>query len=234
MTIGIYALYWEQEFDLFYIGQSTDVQKRYREHINLLRNSKHSNYKLSNMFAKYGEPKIHIVEVCLITELDTKEIQWTNEFNSIDKGLNIISAGASGSGITHPSAKYSKLQILSVFRYSYLLQYSGLTIEDISNMTEVSKRTISAIRQDKVHYWLKERYPYLFAKMQGIDRDSTVPRNTTKEGYILLDPSGSEVHIDNMRKFARNNGLDHGSLFKVISGKVSQHKGYTKPKLKGN
>lgn len=44
--------------------------------------------------------------------------------------------------------------------------------------------------------------------------------------HIIIDPKGNIFEIPNLRKWARENGLDQGNLTKVAQGKLKQHKGY--------
>lgn len=83
MTVGIYALYWEEQ-DLVYIGQSSRLEARHKEHLVDLSQKIHSNYKVQESYNSYGEPKHIIIEYCKIEELDALEIYWTNEFNSLN------------------------------------------------------------------------------------------------------------------------------------------------------
>lgn len=44
--------------------------------------------------------------------------------------------------------------------------------------------------------------------------------------YIITDPLGNTFTITGLRKFARENNLDHTALSAVANGKVKQHLGY--------
>lgn len=55
MTIGIYALYWEEQ-DLVYVGQSQDIARRFTEHKRKLKNTSHTNYKVQAAYNLYGIP----------------------------------------------------------------------------------------------------------------------------------------------------------------------------------
>jgi hypothetical protein len=53
----------------------------------------------------------------------------------------------------------------------------------------------------------------------------TVAEKLSKE-YIVIDPKGEIYEVKNLRKWAKENGLDQGNLTKVTQGKLKQHKGY--------
>ena len=80
-----------------YIGQSTDIAKRFRYYRNL---HCFSQKKLFNSLKKYGyiNHVFEIVEECLVDELNEKEIYYINLFQSFNtrKGLNLQGGGSNG------------------------------------------------------------------------------------------------------------------------------------------
>ena len=94
--VGIYAL-WFEKSSMVYIGQSTNIEQRYKEHISSLKNNKHTNYKVQNEYNKYGIFELVVIQECLVDDLYSLEIQWTEEFNSLVVGLNIVEPGLSNS-----------------------------------------------------------------------------------------------------------------------------------------
>ena len=80
-----------------------------------------------------------MIEECAISGLDDKEILWTNEFDSINNGLNIVEAGACPTGFNARNSKYSKIQILRVFS---LLINTSKSHSEISKITKVTSSTI--------------------------------------------------------------------------------------------
>lgn len=80
-----------------YIGQSVDLKKRIRVHKRYLRLGIHDNEHLQNAYNKYGEEslKYSVLEECKIEELDNKEIQYIQDYNSTNKhkGYNVFAGG---------------------------------------------------------------------------------------------------------------------------------------------
>lgn len=80
-----------------YIGQSVNIEDRWRRHITELRNGKHHNSHLQNTWNKYGENsfKFYILEYCDIDELDEKERYYIKLYNTMDRdyGYNLQSGG---------------------------------------------------------------------------------------------------------------------------------------------
>lgn len=226
MTTGIYALYWEQP-DLIYIGQSIDIEGRFIRHKQKLRFNKHSNYKVQETYNKYGLPKLHTLEVCNSIELNNIEVIWTREFNSIYTGLNIVEPGISGgSGYLHGSSKYSKLDILRVFRFLYLTDKS---YKEISSILGVSPQLPYDIRAEKSHRWLQSEYPvqYHWMLQNTIHSDR---KYVYTQGKEIVSPVTNIIHtVYNLHKFAIMHNLDSGALSKVLNGKRKSHKGWRLP-----
>tara|TARA_Y100000034_G_C6763393_1_gene340174 strand:+ start:95 stop:712 length:618 start_codon:yes stop_codon:yes gene_type:complete len=93
-TTGIYKI--TNPKGKVYIGQSLKIEKRrgtyekeYKSHI---------GPKLYNSIKKYGFKNhlFEIIEVCEEQKLDVREIYWINEYESVEKGLNLIYGGRGG------------------------------------------------------------------------------------------------------------------------------------------
>jgi len=204
MTIGIYALYWEEQ-DLIYIGQSQNIEKRFKEHLRKMQYSSHTNYKVQDAFNLYGKPVLEIIEISTINNLNYLEIYWTKEFNSIDKGLNIIEAGQVGYGYKSNNSKYSELQIIKVLRY---LSNPYLSYKDIKEKTKVSTSTINNIANGTAHLWLKDRYPLHYNRM--VDRKSLRVgfSNRTSIYSKVVSPIGDVYLVTQIKDFALKYNLN--------------------------
>lgn len=75
-----------------YIGQSTDIYKRWKQHKEQLKQNKHCNKKLQNDWNLYEEKNFNwtIVEVCIMNKilLYESESKWIKYYNSIKNGYN--------------------------------------------------------------------------------------------------------------------------------------------------
>ena len=74
---GIYVILTGKHF---YIGLSSHLTKRKREHIYRLKNNIHPNKKLQAVYNKGYDIEFEVLEYCDITELDTKEIYWFEKY----------------------------------------------------------------------------------------------------------------------------------------------------------
>ena len=82
-----------------YVGQSTDVQGRIKDHKRRLIKGNHDNQKMQNAWNKYG-PAFFVSEVIEYCEsdfdvLNGREVYWIDKLNALDKktGFNIASGG---------------------------------------------------------------------------------------------------------------------------------------------
>ena len=232
MTTGIYALYWEEE-DLIYIGLSSNIEKRFNEHMHALLNDSHSNIKVTEANKKFGPPKFLIIEECTVEELGRREVFWTNEFNSLNSGLNIVPPGGGmPNGIFMGSSKYSLFQILRTFRL--LSGEEALSAAEVSKLTGVSKDTVTSLYAGNCHNWLRSTYPYRYSLM--LSRKSNKNKAVNTKGKTLeeiygsieiLSPTNEVYIVSNITDFARKHNLDQAHLSKVINKQRKSHKGWT-------
>lgn len=228
MTIGIYSLWWEQT-EKAYIGLSQHCEIRFREHILDMQGNRHSNYKVQNHYNLYGEPTFFILEKCKVEDLNRLEIAWMAEFNSIEDGLNLIEGGQVGWGVNSNASKYSKIQILKVFR---LLYSSIKTYEEIATITGVSISTVSDIRSTVSHLWLRDKYPNLHLRMRsnsrlkGVSALSYKARSNPFINTQIISPQGLVFDITNIREFCREHQLNNAHISSTLRGVRKTHKGW--------
>lgn len=228
MSIGIYALYWEVE-GLIYIGQSQSIEVRFREHLRKLARNSHSNYKVQAAYTSYGNPSLVTLQTCSIEHLNTLEIFWTKEFDSLYGvgGLNIVEAGDVGYGTHSNSSKYGKIQILTCFRLLSNSKY--IEHQEISNISGLPVHVVSGINSGKCHLWLKDKYP---SKYRNLVNNRTIKRNTAQSRSkgrtiaILVSPEGEEFEVSNMTEFANAHNLVRQQVNNLVAGTRKQHKGW--------
>ena len=74
-----------------YIGKSVNLNNRKSQHFLSLRKNIHKNFKLQGSVNKHGINNFvfEILEIC--KDIDTKEINYINKFNTCKTGYNISS-----------------------------------------------------------------------------------------------------------------------------------------------
>lgn len=102
--VGIYKIT-NTENGKVYIGQSIDINKRFKEHKRSLRKGEHENYRLQDDWNVYGEDafSFEIIQKCRSSNLNEIEKHLIGEYNSTseENGYN-ISAGC-GRDLSVPS-----------------------------------------------------------------------------------------------------------------------------------
>lgn len=232
MSIGIYALYFEQDDSKVYIGQSTKIEDRYADHIGLLERGKHHQYKLQEAYSKFGcSPSMQILEISPISNLDDLENKYISEFDSIYSGYNVINGGSGGRGYTASRQKYSRELLLEI---ANLLCDATLSSIDIANKVGVKVSLVQTIAYNKRHHWITEEFPELRQQIDLLTKSkarflqSNDPKRRNDTIYCLISPEGEYYYITNISKHAKEFGLNKSHLSQVLQGKVPHHKNWRK------
>ena len=95
--VGIYKIN-NKINNKIYIGQTVNIEKRWYKHKWDLNNNKHTNKHLQRAWNKYGEDNFHfsIIEECDTEELDIKEKDYIQLFDSFKNGYNRTLGGEHG------------------------------------------------------------------------------------------------------------------------------------------
>lgn len=92
--IGIYAIVNKHNRKV-YVGQSVNIQKRFKQHMDALERSSHHSKKLQKDYDELGIGNFtfEIIELCTKEQLDEKEKDWMTKFDSIRNGYNVQDPG---------------------------------------------------------------------------------------------------------------------------------------------
>lgn len=150
-----------------YIGQSTNIKRRFREHKNSYNNSNRKDYesKKNRAFRKYGIENFsfEIIEEVNFSLLDEREKYWIKKYNSIDNGYNSCEGGhvPSLKGEKHSQAKLNDKKVKQIIE---MLRSDNNDLQIIADEFKVSKGTISNINTGK--NWTKDylKYPISILK----------------------------------------------------------------------
>jgi hypothetical protein len=164
--IGIYKLVFEGLEDWPYVGQSRNIEARFKAHKYSFEQG-HYNPKLNEAYEMCGLPNLEIIEECRIIDLNSREAYWIDRLNSINQGLNIAEVDIFRGGTEHPRAKYSKEQIIQALP---LLQDPELSLKDIEKITGISEGQLYNIKAGRTHTWIQEEFPEEFLKILQTSR----------------------------------------------------------------
>lgn len=181
MNIGIYLL--RNEIDgKIYVGQSSNLSKRNRQHKNALLNNRHFNEHLQRAYNKYGNVfKFEIIEYCLLEMLDEREMYWINKFKANNKkyGYNILIGTTQFKKHSEESKEKirkanqgsnNKLTISEVIEIKKEL-VKNYDIKKISIKYNVSKSTISKIGKCKNWSWVESNLNNKLLKRKEIEEE---------------------------------------------------------------
>lgn len=231
MTIGIYKLNFDNTYKV-YIGQSKDIEYRFKKHILILKNNKASK-KLQEAYNKYGYPKLEIIKICDILDLDTYEDKYIKIYNSVDAGFNTHYVARGGNylfGENSARAEYSNSTYINIFEFLY--NNPTKTYKEIGDILNVSENIVANIARGTNHKWLKEifqdKYNELLSRIGSAERYGycNSAKALGKTYPMLISPAGTLHNIENIRQFALKNNLDRSDLGKVLRGKKKHVKGF--------
>lgn len=141
-----------------YVGQSVDILRRHKDHLNRALNNFASNNEyntpLHKAIRKYGIKNFSftILEECRKEELNEKERYWIQHFNSYGTGYNLTSGGQNQENTMKFDEDF--VQIIKD-----ILINTSLTYEEIHKKYNISLGRISEINTGKIYYDSKLIYP---------------------------------------------------------------------------
>lgn len=104
-----------------YIGQSIQIEERFKEHKNPTNWKREKNKKLYQNFLNFGLNNFtfEVLEECEIQKLNEKEQYWISYYNTYPNQYNMTPGGQFNAGECHPSHKLTEQDIINIrIRYS--------------------------------------------------------------------------------------------------------------------
>lgn len=229
MICGIYLLRFNGT-SAVYIGQSENIQYRFKKHLQKMRAGT-TSLKLQVAYNTYGEPALEILMECSSADLNQYEKEAMDIYKAVETGFNTASEpDIHLKGEKNGASKYSNVDITKVLNLLLDANNSYMEIEVISG---VKLNTIRHIANCESHLWLKESYPEKYAEMLKIKSDrASVKQSAAYKGIKyppLISPEGIIYKdIGNVSLFAKEHNLDGSSLTKILNKrpKYISHKGW--------
>lgn len=209
--IGIYKIT-NKTNGKVYIGQSIDIKKRWKQHINEAKSSRQNTY-LYNAMRKYGIDNFsfEIIEECDIKSLNEREIYWIKFYNSFEgEGYNMTPGGSD-------PIKVNTQEL-------YNLWDKGLSVGEIVNYYQ---GTLSASTIKNYLYCYKK-----WTKEESKKREGRIKSKTPlqKEGTVIKQYDIFGTFIKNwdtsLHEIERELKIPHNSISKVLCGKLLQSHGF--------
>lgn len=227
MTIGIYCLRFKAT-DKVYIGQSVNIEKRYKEHLRLLA-SGNGKKKLQDAYNNYGKPELDILAVTLNSEeLNKLELDAINIFDSVNNGFNTLdyTGNPNMRGLDSVHSKLDRETYVYIYKD---LANTDLTISCIASRYSTTTDIVGRIFRGETHVWLEKEYPdeYIILKQKRtIGRYKT--NLASQKDRMLISSSGTIYYVTNIREFCREHNLNPAHVSRVLNGIRKSHKGWKK------
>lgn len=102
----------------FYIGSSTNIEKRWRQHIYELNSRRHDNEYLQRAWNKYGQEnfKFEVIEYCKKSRLLDREQFYIDVYHAVESGYNICPIVSFGVGHPVPISIRKKISLTKTGR----------------------------------------------------------------------------------------------------------------------
>lgn len=224
MCSGIYCLLFDN--NTYYIGKSTDISRRYKEHVKAMQNGV-SFTNIQKSFNIVGIPEILVLENCCIEYLSDREHYWIKTLYSHNMLNMYLNGNDNAVGPANPNAKYSEDTLIKLFLD--IVNLPHVSLEAISKKYSIPINTIKAITSGKSHLWLKDKFPSEYLTMKNnVNLRKSLNASNAKSGMVLVSPTGELITIsDSLSSFARKHSLQVSNLSNVVNGKAATHKGWT-------
>lgn len=222
---GIYAIYFDDHPNEYYIGRSSNLYVRLQDHKSALATNRHVNSKLQNYYNKYGMPNFEILELAKPEHLKDLEELYIQEFDSFNNGLNLTNGGENaGYGEGVPTAKHTEQEYISVLEH---LANTDYTTSKISEITGVSRDIVKHISSGYAHGYLADKCPELYKKVMS--KKYTRDNSAKSKGILypkVISPNGEILSVDNIHKFCEQYSLQPQNMHKVLTKQRKSHKGW--------
>lgn len=229
LNSGIYALWWENE-ELIYVGQSTDLSSRSRDHYRKMKCGVHYNVNVQAAFNKLGYPEFIVLEEEPNPyNLNKAEMYWIKELEAYNtsKGLNRTEGGDKRAPYLN---KFSKIQIYKAFICIYKYKYTRL---QTAARSRISTHAIKDLVQGRKYTWLKHLYPEQW-KVLKLTGEENRKQNWkfqsvhSNKDVFLRSPFGDKVLIDRpySELCAKYSELTPTGISRLVNGRALKFKGW--------
>lgn len=189
----------------WYVGQAEDIYKRWAKHRRELCNGTHHSDKLQRSFDKHqiGAFFFCILEECAADELDTREIHWIKEKDSLRNGYNMTCGGGGTRGWKMPETARKKISI-ALKKNSYWLGKK--------QPEELNRRRSLALVGEKNHNYGKRMSEETRHKLRiahkGRQPPNKHPVRCVETGVVYESAKDAALRL----------GIDHSSITKCCRG----------------
>lgn len=194
---GIYKIFSKKTLK-FYIGSSQNLRKRELDHKSLLKNKKHPNKYLQNIWNKYQDLKFEIIEECNIECLIIREQHYIDTLRPV---YNLRPIAENNKGWKMPQSakdKLSKINKGKTISEAHRLAISKANSENLKGK-KLSNSHVDAIRKVRTGWKLSEETKNkIRQKAIGRDKGKTLSDSTKKKIGSALGKAVYQYSLDNV------------------------------------
>ena len=114
IMIGIYKITEKENPQIFYIGQSNNIQRRFQEHI--YKTYQQSRIPFDDYIDKKGKDAFNyeVLEECTLEELNEKEQYWIDKLQATKSGNRNNGGSSNMAGSKNPKAKLTEQDVVRI------------------------------------------------------------------------------------------------------------------------
>lgn len=133
-----------------YIGKSNNIDKRFLQHKNNLKNDKSRNYDLYNDMELFGLKsfKFYVLEECDIESLNERENYYIEKYNTVCDGYNHVYGGDGTKSLSTQDLDKIENMLLN-----------NVPHQEIANKMNVSRELIQGINTGRYYFRDNKTYP---------------------------------------------------------------------------
>lgn len=175
--VGIYVIKSEKHF---YIGLSSELEKRKQTHFYKLKNNIHSNLKLQNVYNKGYNLEFEIIQECSIEDLDRLEILWMDLYQVLHPELKMLNLKSGGN---RPEYSYESKEKISKSKckkqYDFKQRYNILDANSeeflgtgtLLELGKIFNININQLEGTLIHKNTVRKYSLIESLDEPVDRD---------------------------------------------------------------
>lgn len=217
--------------DKVYIGQSVDIEDRIIRHNASLKKGTHF-FKVQNAYNEHGEFSWEVLKECETQELVSWEEYFIKLFDAVDNGLNTYYSAYDTPpihrGINSGSAKPENIPIYRAIM-NVTLSNPTWTKQNVADIVECKVEEVDHLWYGG-YAWLEELFPFEYSAVRNLAGKRRLGgKSLVEQGGTpveLLSPTGVVHILTNIRKFAKEQGLDSGDLTNLVNKKVGTTKNW--------
>jgi group I intron endonuclease len=222
----IYGIYSAIHNKIIYVGQTIiGYELRFKKHLNQC--NKKNSKKIHDTISKYGKENFKPILLleCKTEDLNRKEIEMIEYYNTYRNGCNLTIGGETMSGYNHKET--TKLKIGEKLKKRWEKDRDSM-LESLKKRPprkqckeELEKRSVHLTENNPMH------------SVETKNKLSDTCKNKYKNGYInpnsktwkITTPTHEIIITNEMKKFCKENGLGYNGMYYAYTHK-SCYKGY--------